>query len=337
MSAFTTFLPGVRELRTPMAVGALWIACAVTVSYPYRDTLLELPFAIRIQAIVEPIPASISVAALAFSAYMVGILASGLAASVAQWPFMAELPARAERSAHDSIRWLALKVIRPNETVSGLVRNTIREKLRSTSEILPDIVPVQLAMSEFHLAGLRLSKDAPEQYQQYDRTRAEAEFRTGVALPLWALGLTLAATLPWFAAIVAIIVLSAAFAMLALQGVAHHHRADELLASAIYFGYTATPLLDILIESAQKQLPGHRDDPEAFDIAWLADFLSERGLIGHYFEVLSKLRHPSRGGGDVVARALPLMSEKTKVQLSYHLRGHGTRPPGMAGGTEGRN
>jgi hypothetical protein len=56
---------------------------------------------------------------------------------------------------------------------------------------LRDLLPASLVEAELDLAALRLSKDSPDQFQQYDRIASEAEFRHGLALPAFALAVAL--------------------------------------------------------------------------------------------------------------------------------------------------
>ncbi len=110
-----------------------------------------------------------------------------------------------------------------------------------------------------------------------------------------------------------------AAAALAVQGLSRHHRADELLASAIYFGYASTPLLDSLAASVAA-LPRDRRDPQAHDIGYVLMFIHNRGLTELFIQTYSRYRHPSRGkeAVDAVTRAV-----KTYPGLVAPVRAYG--------------
>jgi len=196
-----------------------------------------------------------------------------------------------------------------------LIRSTIKERLRPISPTLASLVPEEMVQDEFDMAGLRLSKDAPDQFQQYDRARAEAEFRLGIAPPLLVLGQIFVLRLPWRAGILLTLVVFASCATIAFQGLQHRQRSEDLLATALYFGYTSAPIFDVLSETARRELQTGRSDADLYDLAWLCDWLAERSRFERYASFVSRLRHPSQSQARTVERASVYMRESTKREL----------------------
>jgi hypothetical protein len=189
-------LPGVREIRTPLAVGGLWLLCAALLAYPQTDWLLALDPIVALMQIVDLGGPTARFAGVGFAAYLVGILALGREGIVPGGQIAQsaqKLRSWTDRSSSDvptpvSDRMLAsflAKLERPGVEARTLLRSTIEERLRPVSQELANVVPISVLLDEFELAGLRLSKDAPEQYQQYDRVRTEAQFRMGVSSPIF--------------------------------------------------------------------------------------------------------------------------------------------------------
>jgi hypothetical protein len=123
---------------------------------------------------------------------------------------------------------------------------------------------------------LQLWHRAPEQYVEYDRLRAEADFRVGVALPLVVLGFALGANLWGFLAVLSI---SGSFVLV----FKHRQLVNErraLLAAAIYDGLTQVPVLEATVRSLSAQnLP--RD---ASHTMWLAATAAALRSVGEYEE-----------------------------------------------------
>jgi len=82
---------------------------------------------------------------------------------------------------------------------------------------------------------------------------------------------------------------------LAVQGLRQHHDADELLAAALYFGYSSTPMLSSLETSAKSRIRGKTEaERRDFDFVWLLRFLYDRDLQNLLGITISQARHPSR-------------------------------------------
>lgn len=315
MLGLATLLPGIRELRTPMATGILWLVWIVTMVVPQVESLLAQERFALLYNLAQSLPRLSLYMGLGLLAYIVGILSVALMESLPQSGSAQVLQGKMEGSSSSLVQRVGLRLVRPSPVTNDLINNAVRERLFNVSRLMADVLPTSIVVREFHLAALRLAKESPEQYQEYDRIAAEARFRINISIPLLALSLTMASALPTLLLVPVAGAAVVVCAVLLFLGIENHHKADELLASVIYFGYTSTPILDVLTQSAKDELPPDRSDPDPYDLAWLGDFLCERHMSDIYMTVLSRLRHPSRNRIDVIQRALPLMRERTREQI----------------------
>ncbi len=321
MSILSSLLPGVRELRTPLTVGSLWIAFAALIAFPSAGWLRNLHAVANVSGTVAMFPPAVQTAGLAFAAYVVGMVADGLGVWVERSGLVTALVNRMRSSGRRSIAQVATKYYRPNAKAEALVLSSVRERLRPISSTLVSYVSGNIVLDEFDLARLRLSRDAFQQYQHYDRVRAEADLRTGIAPPLLALTTVFGTMLPLVPGLLVGVAGGILAAMVLFQGFEHREQADEYMASAIYFGYTSTPMFDTLVEAAKAELKPNRTKPATRDLAWISDFLADRGMLAVDHEFMSKLRHPSGILRRALEDALPMMRPQTRAQFAFMLPG----------------
>lgn len=204
-----SLLPGVRQLRAPLAAGFVWLVVlwfAVAADAPPADratgVLAEL---YRLLELAGPAGAS---AAAAFTAYLLGILSmavsTGLLRVVLRRGTRSDtlLPPPSRRGRSD----LADVVLRQWELRSRVdpeLRSVLRETTvvvcgtdddsadesgrRRSIDIRVDVPGyVDRLVADLQLIPLRMLGDAAEQetYAEFDRKRAEGEFRMTVTLPL---------------------------------------------------------------------------------------------------------------------------------------------------------
>ncbi len=327
MPFLSALLPGVREVRTPFVSGALWLVVIAVVVAPSAGELESWQLFVLLQPWIDRLSVPAALFAASASAYLVGLLAQALS-DLVPWPHSTVQHVLQRVSRYDDLtierrtpsERMAGFLVRPSNDVRFLLRSVVRERLSLISATLRDILDERIVLKEFDLAGLRLSKDAPEQYQQYDRLRTEGEFRLAIAPPVFTLGVALSTILPNVTgnSIGAILVLDGS--LLIWQGVKHHHKADDLLASALYFGYTSVPLLDMLHSGAQARMHAlEEEDRKAKELAWLCDFLYARDLL---LWVQTALERPEtwHGTDEDVAKAIGLMLPETVDTLQrYHI------------------
>lgn len=288
-------MPGFRDLRTPFVVGAIWIVAALLVIYPSRADVVGLPGIAAVTAVMGGFPPSVGLAAVGLAAYIVGTAAVGSM----NWLLGSRLAVQAQRRwrsrdhFEDELRWNAA-TLKMSRRAIALTESAMVQRLRPVSSALADLAPRDLIVYEFELATLKLGHEAQAQYQQYDRLRAEAEFRTQLVVPLTvlvaviAIGLT--PRLGWSLLLAGL----ALVFVIGRRGAQVMMESSEFLATAIYLGYASTPMLDALVVEGEKVLGRELARSEGLDLAFLADFLVSRRLHAEMNTLLAKLRHPSR-------------------------------------------
>ena len=122
--------------------------------------------------------------------------------------------------------------------------------------------PLELVLDRFDATALQLWQKSPSQYQEYDRLRAESNFRTGVSIPLVAIAVVIAIRVSWVVLPVAIV----AAAVLLVQARKFENKRDALIANAFYQGLVEDPLLKAVTE----EIPAMKIAKQASSPAWYA-------------------------------------------------------------------
>lgn len=320
MGLLSSVLPGVREFRTPFVAGCLWVTAAIFWEAGLNQgTDAEEPLAIgTVRVIANEFPSTVQIAVLAFAAYLLGLLMKGVSELFERkWWHQRVRPF----PGGSLLRSIARSAERPQSPGAGaraLLANAAREHFSA----YPDLVQTaasEVLQDEYGLAELSLAQKAPEQYQQYDRVRSEAEFRNGVWLPsaLIVLSMALFTSGPavWLIATAAALV---AFLFKA-QGIDTRQRAQEQLATAIYHSLATTPLYDGLArELAARAESAARENKRLtneIQLAWLLDFLVARALDERASSVLARIGDRV-AIGKVLAEARDVAFDRMKVQPS---------------------
>jgi hypothetical protein len=323
LPTLSAILPGLRELRPPLAVGGIWLASIAFLLYPHSSTLPVVSGIITTKQILGSLPQSAQAAVILFCVYVLGILTIGATNSVFNASLVRRLRLRLEDSNIRPLAWFGDSLRRPNKDALALIEGTIQERLRPISDALADMLPREMVVNEFHLASLRLSSDAAEQFQYYDRLRSEGDLRVAIAMPLLVLGLVVCSTLPMWVALAGGLAVAVATVIMLEEGLHAQHRADQILATAIYTGYASTPTLDNIQTLAKQELPADRADPSTRDVAWLCDFLVDRQLRRHYAHIVDDLLSLHAGGLTDIERITTLMKPATQSTVRQLLMERG--------------
>ncbi len=169
MTVLSSVMPGLRDLRVPFAVGALWLATLVLALQNWSDVLLDIDGVSDVRRLFAAGLASLGTAALVFDTYLLGILAQGAANGLAGSTRLTGRLAEWERTSPGWRLKIAQRLQRPSRTARSFVESTIRERLQTISPTITSSVPRELVLDESDLASMRLSSEAPEQFQQCDR------------------------------------------------------------------------------------------------------------------------------------------------------------------------
>ena len=121
--------------------------------------------------------------------------------------------------------------------------------------------PWDTVLERLDTAAVQLGQTAPVQAAEYDRLRAEAEFRSGVIAPLGVLSLVILWPTHWSL----LLAVSAGLLVLAWQAKSLRRETHELLATCLYLGYAKLPTLESLADELKRMtLP-----PKSSDGKWI--------------------------------------------------------------------
>ena len=268
-------LPGLRQLRAPLAAGYLWLVAA------WLSFAAEIPSPKKVSAgvfkdvyeIGGAIGPSAAMAAASFAAYIVGVLS-------VQATAMALPVLRREREIAGGRHWglVMPSAVMPSAAGFDALREAVKDQLARRYDTDPPDPELKKLLEETRescgvlreltdpdvrrkLLGVRIDVDkyaeklkqdlplipyrmlAEEKdhkiYSEFDRLRAEAEFRAAVALPLAVIVAVVAwRTSPWWA--LALVVP----ALLALEAVRAATAATDVLAESIRARACDSPVLN---------------------------------------------------------------------------------------------
>jgi hypothetical protein len=180
-------LPGLRELRAPLAAGYLWLAAAWIAfshelpAHPHKATgLVAVGYHLRDAASPFGIAAAIS-----FAAYIVGTLSVAISDAISE-PLRTSLTRRSEA---DLMRWIKplVDLAAVRIPVSDARRDLAKQIDAETDnhDAVIEAVNRQIrrsVMNERDRITVRLLVSQPELYQAIDRAQAESGFRFAVGL-----------------------------------------------------------------------------------------------------------------------------------------------------------
>jgi len=239
MNLFAAVMPGIREARTPLSVGALWMTAAFLALAPHWTVLSNrLPGLDWLLLVLAEVPELYLLGGAAFLAYLIG---------AAIQPVSVTFGKRILRPFYRAQRTMSY----PEKKAARAFFSFVRRRLNVTEYLGPitDVImnayvnaglPASLSLlysnekvlGHIDATALQLWKAEPDQYQEYDRLRAERDFRRGVWLPLIAVGVALSALVTWW-----LIPLFAVGGLILLfQTWGLDHRRTVLISNALFQG-----------------------------------------------------------------------------------------------------
>lgn len=192
-----SLLPGIRDLRTPLAAGYIWI-CVLWVALgshaPPREEMTGL--ADKTLDLLGSLPNTVSLAALTFVAYLIGASINS-----STWPIsqLNRLSLRTESltTARPLLIQRIENVLTERQEQVQLPLYVVGRKLCYSIDAALDSLEYRRklveqleidSLRELEITALALSgKDGGGFYDTYDRKQSEAEFRMSVAIPITAL------------------------------------------------------------------------------------------------------------------------------------------------------
>ena len=254
---FASLMPGLRDVRTPMAVGLLWITIAGVWGaqhIPDAETASGMWQQLyRFQSVFgSPVILSI----LAFCGYLVGLVFGFAQVAFAligrRFPGLTNpvswqsgaLYLEAVRSAESSM----LAARRKLEAAGGRPESETFSDRRTPALYGPrgDVAGIA---SDIGLVSMRLQGSKPSVFDSYDRLKAEGEFRTAVAVPVAVLLVSLSFQLSngerrvtWLVSLVAI----AVAVILLFLAWRKSREANDLVIQSVVSGLVESPTIEAL-------------------------------------------------------------------------------------------
>ncbi|MET9275611.1 hypothetical protein [Kribbella sp. NPDC003557] len=329
VTLLASIMPGFRDIRSQFLVGSIWVASIVLVVIPGRDHLRKL---LTFKPLIDPwnaLPESIRFGILATAVYLLGMaIPSWIAAGMA--PIRKKLvkvliddPNPLMKGRRNQFRVAVAKrldAIRnrlfvPSGGSNGLISAAIQNSIPDGADDgVANVLGAPVALAEIELAALRLSKELPEQYQQYDRIKSEGELRTSIAPALAAVGfgVSLYAVNVPIGVAVALVGFCVALTI-SSQGHALRLEAESLIATAIYLKWTGTPTVDaISADLKQLQVTGNSSVAGQLDCVLGHITAMHNPEVNQW--VSSRMRHPSRSG-------IAMAPGVAAILRKYELRG----------------
>lgn len=303
MGLFGAILPGFRTLRSPVTAGLLWLLNIALYAFLHRVHFHIHPSIIKTMSSLVPdwfgvilIPAALF-AAFILGSVMVGItnpiVAVGISlyravvgAELWQWNYMKK--GRPPEAFRRRLASRMSKLLKYSETISLNARGLIIDYSMSAltksgaTGVAAMMFPIDLVIHDLPNNSAQLSQLAPAQFQEYDRIKAESEFRVAVVPPLMVMALQLSAKYP-----IIPVGSSIACVILLVQSVGLNRKANDILASAARLGYVGIMQVQSLAESLSMLHP--KPDSDGAWIAAMAIGLNRLGFFDEHENVIREI------------------------------------------------
>lgn len=239
MNLLASVMPGFREARIPLTIGGLWVLAAYLFLGPVWGAVSEtVPGLVWLTEQLGSLPSVYIVGGITFAAYLVGLALQPLSVLGARWILGPLYRMQYEDGYPDGkLRRVFFRFARRRVDVSeylGPVSDAVMQVYVTAG--LPASMalhyPNERVVGNFDATALQLWKSHPDQYQEYDRLRAERDFRRGIWLPLSAVAIALGVLLSWW---VGGVVMLGGLALL-YQSWGTDHRRVVLMANALFQG-----------------------------------------------------------------------------------------------------
>ena len=179
---FASLLPGLRDLRTPLAVGLLWLMLLwVWFAHLIPEPDAASGLLAQLYRLSGIFGSAVLLTMLSFAGYVLGLLLSSL--HVDWRPVRAVLPEMLRPLSWQSSQLLVARyrVAIDKASEGGVTQDEIERFGDGVIDRGSRSLNVE---SDIRLIAMRLQGTQKDIYDDYDRFRSEAEFRRSIALPL---------------------------------------------------------------------------------------------------------------------------------------------------------
>jgi hypothetical protein len=266
VNLLSSILPGVRDLRTPTAVGALWATVIYLVAGSDWFSVAKGAYVGRLVAALQDLPDVYVAGAAGVGLYLLGaacvpiqnyVLTKALHLGKRQFRTTATGEAWSRRRLLrpvSRLRWRLQGTFREDaESAPGLLYSTMASKLTAVGAptLIASLLPADVFINQLERLASQLQINAPGQAQEFDRLNSESEFRRGVSVPLAALlGLLAWDVVPWLVPLAFVLPV-----VLLGQSFRRQRAATDVLANSVYLNQLKLPSLERWAEVLKASHP----------------------------------------------------------------------------------
>lgn len=262
-----SLLPGLRDLRVPLATGFLWLTVIWLLVYPIIPAQEEaVGLASAVYTIFRALGPAAFLAVVTFIAYIIGILLARPGTIVSRTALgwrgwhrplstssVVESQQLALRVALDMVevgaRLPQIRVadgmaqLAPARAISAVDVSSDRA-LQETGEIVGELV--DRMRGKVPLVATRLLADNRDLFDRYDRAEAEAAFRLGISTPLVVLSLLIPIRfgLDWWLCLLFLVAGVATALVLILEGSRKETESNDAIYQAVFAGKAEFPCVE---------------------------------------------------------------------------------------------
>jgi hypothetical protein len=256
-----SLLPGLRDLRVPLAAGFMWLVVLWLALYQLIPTPQEADgLTAEVYEVTGVFGTAGLAAALTFVAYLLGILIVMLTDRLVDGVVFSQPTGRTGRvseSTEDQILALAARMEEGHKSEASRQRAFIqshaaRARISDSLKInmLEDIDAQRLVVQirkEVPLMATRLLHTNRELFDQYDRADAEAKFRFNIVIPIVLIGalIPIRLTAPWWAYPFYILVAVLIATLLIADGVQKTIDSNDAIYQAAFINAVKFPALEV--------------------------------------------------------------------------------------------
>ena len=246
-----------RDLRAPLAAGYTWLAVVWVLLSPIPNAAHATGIYLAVYRFTHAVGTVTSLAALTLVAYLIGVMSHSVSQQilVRVSRLIGYLPRYQNPWAlGESYEWV------PTPESAADLRTEVYRLCSETGGRCPsgdkllEAIMKDLALVPVRLVG---KPEISEVFATYDRSRAEAEFRSDVALPLSGLAVSLGLTFDWWW-----LFLLAGGWVLWIQAHFARGRANSVLVQSILADRVVSPPLKLLREKNLVELTRRYQDED---------------------------------------------------------------------------
>lgn len=299
-----SLLPGLRDVRTPLAVGYVWFLNLWLVVGNEISERLKVSdgFASRFVTLNQFLGQGAMIAGLSFAAFLFGSLVT-------------------IRSDSLPVLWGRLTNRKLQEYEPALLQAVTRALGRRGVDSLEAVASAELFPVDDFRARLLVANQ--EMYGEFDRFESEAVFRINVSFPVMVFGglVAFGSGVPWWSSILIVLTTGLLVGMLFAQGQVKSQLADEVLVRSVASGIIEHPVVERahLVHEARmrKVLEGQEAERRQMDMEADAkrqivrSDAKRQGLLSS-LDMLEMTHENLRVANELAASAPPDSAEKTE-------------------------